>query len=168
MDIAYTHARLGYLLAEAGRYEVAFSHYRQSLGEYEQMEADSSEDQYLRFGAILARAGVGEMQAHLGEHAAAVAESTRAIALLDGIAPDPASGARSSLRGQVYMRVAETYATLGGPAHRRTARDLYEQSLAVWQDMQKRGILTAEDRTKPAELTRALERLEKGPHKERG
>ena len=67
------------------------------------------------------------------------------------------------------MRVAAAYAALGasgklGAAERRehwhTARDLYARSLAVWQDMQKRGILTAEDRTKPEEIARELERCD--------
>ena len=117
----------------------------------------------------MVRGGIGEMQARLGERAAALAESSRAIELLDGIAADPASGTRSSLRGQVYMRVAAAYAALGASAklgaaerreHWQTARDLYARSLAVWQDMQKRGILTAEDATKPQELAREIERCD--------
>jgi eukaryotic-like serine/threonine-protein kinase len=44
--------------------------------------------------------------------------------------------------------------------HWQTARDLYAQSLAVWQEMQKNGILTAEDGTKPQELARAIERCD--------
>ena len=74
------------------------------------------------------------------------------------------------------MRVAAAYAALGASGkldaaerreHWQTARDLYARSLDVWQDMQKRGILTAEDRTKPQDVTReiahcdaALRRLE--------
>lgn len=67
------------------------------------------------------------------------------------------------------MRVAAIYAALGntadiGAAEQReqwqTARDLYVRSLAVWQDMQKRGILTAEDRTKPQEVAREIARCE--------
>ena len=67
------------------------------------------------------------------------------------------------------MRVAAAYAALGasgklGAAERRehwqTARDLYAQSLAVWQEMQKNGILTAEDAAKPQELAREIERCD--------
>ena len=117
----------------------------------------------------MVRGGIGEMQARLGERDAALAESTRAIAMLGEIAPDLASGTRSSLRGQVYMRVAAAYAALGasgelGAAERRehwqTARDLYAQSLAVWQEMQKNGILTAEDAAKPQELAREIKRCD--------
>jgi non-specific serine/threonine protein kinase/serine/threonine-protein kinase len=167
LDIGYTYARLGDLLAQSGSHTQALSYYRMALAEHEKLDLESSEDLYSRFGAILVRGGIGEMLAHLGERAAAVAESSRTIALLDRMAVDPMSGARSSLRGQVYMRVAATYAALGASAklgaaekqeHRRTACEMYAQSLNIWQDMQKRGILTAEDAAKPQEVARELAR----------
>jgi hypothetical protein len=40
------------------------------------------------------------------------------------------------------------------------ARDLYARSRDIWQDMQNRGILTAEDRTKPHEVTAAITRCD--------
>ena len=168
-DIAYTYSRIADLLAEEGNYGQALSYYRKAVAEHKKLESETSENLYIRFAAIMARGGIGEMQAQLGERAAALAEFSRAIALLDGIAPDPASGTRSSLRGMVYMRVAAAYAALGASGkldaaerleHWHTARDLYSRSLAVWQDMQKRGILTAEDRTKPQEIARELARCD--------
>jgi len=169
LDFAYTHGRMADLLAQGGSHGVALSYYRKAMAELERMGAESSEDLYLRFGAIMIRGGIGEMQARLGERAAALAELSQAIALLEGIAPDPASGTHSSLRGQVYMRVAAAYAALGGAAsigpaeqreHWRAARDLYARSLDVWQEMQERGILTAEDRTKPREVAREIARCD--------
>jgi non-specific serine/threonine protein kinase/serine/threonine-protein kinase len=169
MDIAYTHARMADLLAAGSSNGEALANYRKAAAEYRQLGADTSEDLYLRFGAIMAYGGVGQMQARLGERAAALAELSRAIELLDGIAPDPASGTRSSLRGQVYMRVAAAHAALGvsgrlGATERRehwqTARDLYARSLAVWQEMQQRGILTAEDAAKPQDAARELARCD--------
>jgi eukaryotic-like serine/threonine-protein kinase len=168
-DMAYTYERMADLLAAGGRHGKALSYYRKALVGYEQLGAESSNDFGLRFRAILAHGGIGEMQARLGEHAAAVTASSRAIALLDRTAPYPSSGALDSLRGQVYMRVAAAHAALGasanlGRAERReywrTARDLYAQSLDVWQDIRKRGILTAEDATKSQELAREIERCD--------
>jgi tetratricopeptide (TPR) repeat protein/tRNA A-37 threonylcarbamoyl transferase component Bud32 len=168
-DIAYTYGRLGDLLAQSGSHAQALSFYWRALTELEKLGAESSKDEYARFRAILVRGGVGEMQAHLGERSAASAEYSRAIALLDGIAANPTSGMHSSLRGQAYMRVAAIHAALGasprlGAAERRehwrTSRQLYASSLDVWQDMQKRGILTAEDRTKPEEVTAEIARCD--------
>jgi tetratricopeptide (TPR) repeat protein len=169
MDAAYSHSRAGDLLAQGGSFGEALSSYRKAATQYGRLATEVSEDQSLRLWDILVRAGIGEMQARLGERAAALAESVRALALLDGIAPDPASGTRSSLRGQVYMRIAAAHAALGASGrlgaaerqqHWQTARDLFNQSLTVWQDMQRRGILTAEDRTKPEEITRELARCD--------
>ena len=73
-DIGYTYERLGDLLAQTGSHGPALSHFRKALAEHEKSDAESSEDLYLRFRAIMARGGIGEMQAHLGERSAAVAE----------------------------------------------------------------------------------------------
>ena len=65
------------------------------------------------------------------------------------------------------MRVAAVHAALGaypkaGAAEQRerwhTARAMYVRSLDVWQDMQTRGILTAEDAAKPQEVAREIAR----------
>ena len=168
MDLAYTHSRIADLLATGGGYGEALSHYRKAMTAYQKEGAESSEDQYLSFGVIMTRGGIGEMQARLGERAAALAELSWALKALDGIAPDTASGTRSSLRGQVYMRLAAAHAALGASEkfsaaerqeHARMAHELYTRSLDTWLDMRKRGILTAEDATKPEEVARALDRL---------
>jgi eukaryotic-like serine/threonine-protein kinase len=168
-DMGYTCERMADLLAAGGRHGEALSYYRKALAGYEGLGAESSHDLSVRFRAILAHSGIGEMQARLGERAAALAASSRAMTLFDTTAPHPPSGALSSLTGQVYMRVAAVHAALGvsselGAAeqrqHWRTARNLYAQSLDVWQDMQKRGILTAEDATKPQDVAREIARCD--------
>jgi tetratricopeptide (TPR) repeat protein/tRNA A-37 threonylcarbamoyl transferase component Bud32 len=168
-DMAYTYERMADLLAAGGSHGEALSYYKKALAVYEHLGAESSSDIGFRFRAILAHGGIGEMQARLGGRAAAVTASSRAIALLDSTAPHPPSSALSSLRGQVYMRVAAIQAALGASAeldaverreHWRTARNLYAQSLGVWQDMQKRGVLTAEDRTKPQDAAREIARCD--------
>jgi tetratricopeptide (TPR) repeat protein len=168
-DLAYTHVRLGDLLADAGRHDEALAHYRKAQAENITLKAETSDDPHTRLAALMVRGGIGEMRARRGERDAALAEASKSLALLEEIAADPASGARSSLRGQVYRRVAAIYAALGasasiGTAERRqhlgTARDLYARSLVIWQDMQKRGILTAEDAAKPEEVVREIARCD--------
>ncbi|HKX99052.1 MAG TPA: protein kinase [Steroidobacteraceae bacterium] len=167
-DAAYTRKRMGDLLAKKGRYAEALSNYR-IAAEFGGSGDAAPDDHYYQYGIILNRAGIGEMEARLGDRAAALAEISRALNHLEKISVDPSSGARSSLRGQVYMRVGDIHAALGAskdvdPAERRqhwrNARGLYVRSLDVWQDMQKRGILTAEDRTKPQDVTAAIARCD--------
>jgi hypothetical protein len=42
------------------------------------------------------------------------------------------------------------------PEHRLAARNMYARSLKIWQDMQKRGLLTAEDSAKSKEVAREI------------
>jgi non-specific serine/threonine protein kinase/serine/threonine-protein kinase len=163
--LAYSHHRIGALLAESGDPRQALLHHRQGLAIFDELRAASPEDLYLRFAAILSRASVAEMHARLGDRASALADSSRAIALLDETAEDPTRGAVSSLRGQVYMRVAASYTALAASgsvnaaeqhAHWRAACDMYARSRGIWQDMQKRGILTAQDAANQEEVARAI------------
>jgi hypothetical protein len=145
------------------------ANYRKASELHVALGGATSEDLYLRYHAILVHAGIGEMQARLGEHRAAQAQAARAGELAAGIAADPSSAARSSLRGQVYMRIAAIHAALGASAtlaraarreQLQAARARYAQSLAIWQDMKQRGILTAEDRTRPQDAAAAIARCD--------
>jgi non-specific serine/threonine protein kinase/serine/threonine-protein kinase len=164
-DLAYTCERIGTLQALSGDYAQARSYYQRALALQEQQLAKMPENVYLHYRLILTRAGLGEMQAKLGERAAALAESSQAIALLEEMAEEATNSPQSSLRGQVYMRVAATYEALASSRDAapdeqreqwRTAREMYARSLEIWQDMQRRGILTGEDASKPDEVARAI------------
>ena len=164
-DLGYTCERIGTLLVLSGEYKEARSYYRRALDLYEQLSAGSSQDVYLRFRLIIVRAGIGETQAKLGERAAALAESSKAIALLDEVAENPANSPQSSLRGQSYLHVAETHKALASsrgvdPTEQReqmrAASDRYSRSLEIWQDMLKLGILTGEDAKRPEEVAREI------------
>ena len=130
--------------------------YRKALAEYKKLGTESSKDINRRSRAIMVHGGIGEMQARLGDRYVALAECSRAIALLDGIAPDPISGTLSSLRGKIYMRVAAAYAALGasrktrrgGAGNTRRPHATCMSNWPVWQDMKTRG--SSRPRTGPS------------------
>src|SRR5262249_55248202 len=112
---------------------------------------------------------IGEMQAKLGRSGAALDEYSDAIILLSEIPEHPANRLLSSIRAQVYMHLGQAYAAVATsknvpsaeqPAHWLAARNMYARSLNIWQDMQKRGILTAEDSAKPKEVAREMARCD--------
>ena len=153
-DIAYSTKDWRPAGAE-GSHGRALSHFRRALAKQE-VESNHRMMCTSAFGAIMARGGIGEMQAHLGERSAALPNPP-------GHRDAGRDGGRSDQRHSKQPERASVHAgrrdlcrarrvrKLGAAEQRehwRTARDLYTQSLAVWQDMQKRGILTAEDRTK--------------------
>jgi len=169
MDIAYSRLRIGELQAGNGRDAEALASYRRARVQFEALGAETSEDLSLRYQAILVRGSIAEMQARLDERDAARAGISRSLELLDGIAPDPANSALDSWRGEVLKHVAAADAALGASTalgteerreHWRAAHDLYAQSLRIWRDMEARGILTAEDAGKPAELARDITRCD--------
>jgi tetratricopeptide (TPR) repeat protein len=167
-DMAYSRKRMGDLFAQGGRYSDALASYRMAIA-LRESNAEPAEDLYARYTWFVTRASMGEMHARLGEIPAALEESAWVMRALEAIPADPSSGTRSSLRGQVYMRVAAIHAVLGDArkldaaerrAHWQAARNLNAQSLAVWQDMQARGILTAEDATKTQEVAAEIARCD--------
>ena len=163
-DLARSYVRIGSALieSEAAR---GTDYLRRGVEAYGRLAADEPADAE----TIVSRAGLAETQAKLGERSAAVAECSRAIALLGELADDPAHSAQRGLRGLAYLRIARAHAALAASkkavaaepqAHRRTARDMYARSLAIWQDMQQRGILTGDYATKPQEVAQELAKYE--------
>jgi tetratricopeptide (TPR) repeat protein len=168
-DFAYSCERIGFMLAESRAYSQALSYLRQALTMQEKFSAGAGRDVNIPLREIIARAGVGEMQARLGNRALAVAESEKALSQLNATAQDLANSPQQSMRGQIYIRLARAQAALADsgnitPAeqreHWRSARNLYARSLEIWQDMQTRGILTGEDAAKPREVAREIARCE--------
>jgi tetratricopeptide (TPR) repeat protein len=164
-DLGYSYELIGDLLAESGDSLQALSHYRQALAMYEQVSAVAPRILRVRYRVVFARAGVGKMQAKLGKPAAALVELSRANAALSGVPADPNISWQNSMRGELYLHLAEAYAALGASKnaarmdqrqHWRAACDMYARSLEIWLDMQKRGILTGEDASKPEEVAREI------------
>jgi tetratricopeptide (TPR) repeat protein len=168
-DLAYSYHRIGYLLAQAADYRQALSFHRKTLTLAEKLSADAPQNLSLRYGAIIARANVVEMQAKLGRRALALSESSKTIDLLNDTPHTPASNWQSSMRAQGYLHLAKAYGALATsrnvpPAEQRehwlATRDMYARSLEIWQDMQKRGILTGEDAAKPQEIAREISKCD--------
>ena len=163
--LGYSYERVGYLLAELGNHAQALSYYRKALAMFEKGAADAPEVLHVRYHVILNRVSIGEMQAKLGRRVAALDEYSDAIILLSKIPEHPTNRPLSSNRAQVYMHLGQAYAAIATsknvpPAEQRenwlAARNMYAQSLKIWQDMHNRGILTGEDSAKPEEVAREI------------
>jgi eukaryotic-like serine/threonine-protein kinase len=140
-DFGYASARIGDLLAEGGENAQALPYREKALALYEKMAADSPESVIARYRTAIVRAGVAEVQAKLGRSDVSLRQVSRAVADLDKAPADPAVAWQRALSAQALMLVGHTYAALND---RRTACNTYGRSFAVWQDMERRGILTAD------------------------
>jgi serine/threonine protein kinase len=111
-DLGYSYERIADLLAESGTYLQALSYYRKALTMYEQVLAVAPRILRVHYRVIFARTGIGEMQAKLGQRAAALAECSTATALLNELSGDANLRWQRTMRAQLYMRLSRTYAAL--------------------------------------------------------
>jgi serine/threonine protein kinase len=172
-DVGYTGERIGVLLTHASEPAQALPFYHQALAMLEVLTKDAPEDLSLRYHASVTRAGLAEALGRLGDRGLALTEASRAIQVLEATPEEPTNSTQSSLRGQVYLHVGDAHAALArstrlGTTERRghwhSARDMYARSLAIWQDMQQRGILTGEDAARPGQLAREVARCDASLH----
>jgi serine/threonine protein kinase len=166
-DFGYSYERIGDLLARSGDYAKALSYYRKALSLYEKVWSIAPRIWRVHYRAIFSRAAIAKMQANLGNKNIALGECSKVTSLLSEIPEVPESRLQSGARGQIYMHLAETYATLGTSGsvavaerrnHWREARNMYTRALEIWNDMQSRGILTGEYTAKPQEVAREIAR----------
>jgi eukaryotic-like serine/threonine-protein kinase len=164
-DFAYSCHRIGLLLAKLGDYAQALPYHVKALGMLEKLAADAPEDLVIRYRTIITRTTTAEVQAKLGNRSEAAAECSTTMAQLNEIAEDPTNSALSDFRALACLHLADAYVALatsdklsGSDRQKywRAAHDFYQRSLNIWQDMQRRGILTADDADKPDEVTRGI------------
>jgi tetratricopeptide (TPR) repeat protein len=148
-----------------GDYAQALPYHVKALAMLEKLAADAPEDLVIRYRMIITRSTAAEVHAKLGNRREASAECSTAVTQLNEIAEDPTNSALSDFRGLACLHLADAYVALATSdklsasdqqKHWRAAHDLYQRSLNIWQDMQRRGILTADDADKPDEVTRGI------------
>ena len=160
-DIAYSCARIGELLAIRGDYVEAFANEHKALELYEKLTADSPQDLYARDQTSVVASMIAELSAKLGKRDEALVVCTKAVGLLKEPREDPANNLYKGLRAQAYLHLAAAHAELAASKKTDTAqqqedwctaRHLYQRSYDIWQDSQKRGVLTIENATKAEQV----------------
>jgi tetratricopeptide (TPR) repeat protein/predicted Ser/Thr protein kinase len=164
-DLGYSWERIGDLLADSGDYTQALSYHHRALEMWEKILADVPKDVYVRARLIRAQANIGQLHAKLGERSAALEQCATARSLLSEKADHPANAALLVLNGEAYIYLGEAYSALAsfpkiapdeGREHWRTAREMYQQSLDIWNDLRARGILAGDDAARPDEVTGSI------------
>ena len=140
---------------------------------YEKSAAIDRQDEGIPVRAAGAYARLGLAQAKLGDGSAAQEECDKAAKLLLSAANDPANAMARRVRAIAFGDLGEAYATLAtnngsrdsAKQEWRAARDMYQRSLNVLQELQKSGFLDADEipevdntRRKLADCEAALKR----------
>jgi eukaryotic-like serine/threonine-protein kinase len=165
-DITYSYRRIGFLLGKLNVYSDALSYHRRALALSERLSAEAPQIPRHRYEVLIDRANIAAMQAMLGNRSAARNECLKTLAFLNDTPADPTNTLLSSDRGVVYMILGRAHAALAAAKSAtaserqeawRTARDMFTRSLAVWDEMKKRGTLTAEVAENPGEVGHEIE-----------
>jgi serine/threonine protein kinase len=164
-DVGDPYRRAGDLLTEAGDNSQALEYYRKSLQVYENGSAKAPENLTLRLCVAICHAGVGKLQSRLGDKTVALDEFHKAIPYLLGTNEEAKNATHRSLKAQAYQYLGEAYAVLAASKevpssetthHWSAARDMFQRSFDIWQDMRSRGILEVPDASKPEEVAHQI------------
>jgi tetratricopeptide (TPR) repeat protein len=167
--LGYSFERIGDLLADSGDHTQALSYHHRALEMWEKISADAPPDVYVRARLIRARANIGQLHAKLGERSGALEQCATARSLLNEKVDPAANAALLVLNGEAYIYLGQAYSALAsfpkiapheGREHWRTARNMYQQSLAIWNDLRSRGTLAGDDASKPEQAARELARCD--------
>jgi hypothetical protein len=121
---------------------------------YQRNVAADPKELALPIRAIIVRAHLGKAQAKLGDLASARAECDKAADLLRAIVDAPTLINQRRLRVAAYTDLGEAFALLAAdksesPAATaqdwHAAREMYQGSLSLMQDLRARGILGADE-----------------------
>jgi len=152
-DLAYSNLRLGELLVSSNDYTQAIGFLMHAADAYEKSAAIDQQDEGIPVRAAGAYARLGLAQAKLGDGSAAQEQCDKAAKLLLSAANDPANAMARRVRAIAFGDLGEAYATLAtnngsrdsAKQELRAARDMYQRSLNVLQELQKSGILDADE-----------------------
>lgn len=162
-DYAYSSERIGVLLSQLGNYPDALPHLRDNLGTREKIAAQDPQSVDERYKIVLAHGELAVAQANVRDSSGALEQSAKAIALLRQLPVDPANMYLRGLEGQAYDWLGRTQVELADSAGAaqskerwRAAREMFQRSLNIWQDLRARGTLAADDVPKLDEAVREV------------
>jgi tetratricopeptide (TPR) repeat protein len=149
-DLGFTHKLIGDQLANLNENSQALVHLSKAREIFEKVTADAPGDVSARFRVVTCGAGLASMQASLGQIDLALEECRKSAGLLREISEDPTNAQHRSLRAEAYEYLGHAYVTLAElpqtsatekRRHWSAARDLFQESLNVLDDLRSRGAL---------------------------
>ncbi len=166
-DAAYGLISVGDMQMKLGNAAQAITGYRkaQTLRAGD-VKADPT-NLWKRSSLIEAHAKICKTLAKIGQAESATTECATTFSLMEKTSLEPTNAQDRSLFANTYSDIGEAYWAL---ALRRqnnfdeqrkywlAAREMYERSLQIWQDMRSRGILSSFNREKPEAAARAIEK----------
>jgi tetratricopeptide (TPR) repeat protein len=168
-DLAYGLVRIGDMLYKLGKYSEAVANYRRSEWlRAKDVEKDTA-NLWKRSSLIEAKAKICKSLAAAHREEDAERPCAETLALMQATRLDPGNAGIRSFFADTYSDLALAQAALASrsslPVEQRRrrwrqARDYYQQSLEIWNDLENRKILAQADRAKRDVISRELARSE--------
>ncbi len=168
-DLAYGLLRVGDMLFKLGHYPEALVNYDRSQNFRSADVKVDPANLWKRSSLIEAKAKICKTLAAAHRGVEAREPCSGALSLMQATTLDPGNAAIRSFFADTYSDLAQAEASLAGsqslPADERSkrwqsARNFYARSLEIWQDLQKRNVLSQTDRGKQELVSRQIARCE--------
>ena len=166
-DYAYSLERIGVLLTQKGDYAAALPYLRNNLATRRKMAARDPDSVVWPYLVVLAHGEIAFAEADVGHTAAALDQCREAIKILNERRIDLGNAYLRGLEAQAYGWIGKSYAQVAASAastqsgeYCRHAREMFQRSVQIWQDLRARGTLAADDAPKLDEAHRELARCD--------
>ena len=152
LDYAYSCERIGMLLLQLGNYADALPQFQENLKMREKIAARDPRNLPAGFAVMLAHGEIATAQANLGDDSGAIEHCDKAMTSVQQTPIDPANMYIRGLAAQGYGLLGKAQAKLASSSAARerkhgwrAAREMFQRSLDIWQDLRARGTLAADD-----------------------
>jgi eukaryotic-like serine/threonine-protein kinase len=168
-DLAYSSERIADLSVELSHHSEAIPNFRRALEIYEKISATDAKDQLIAVRVGLLHARLAKAYANLGDISPAREKCGTAVGVLQTTPDDANVVSQRRLRVIAYGDLGDAYSTLAANKKLsakvagedwRTARDMYQRSRDLMQDLRKRGILDDDEATEIEKVGRKIAECE--------
>jgi serine/threonine protein kinase/tetratricopeptide (TPR) repeat protein len=151
-DASIAHLSIGFILRDLGNAQEASENFRRALQLREELFNSDPHNYWKRWLMIEAAAKTASSLAQSGNAAEALNYSKKTLDLIEETASESDNADFRTARATAYLEIADAYTRLSEDSkisagerrqHLQAARQLYQQSLDIFLDMQSRGTLSS-------------------------
>ena len=162
-DLAIMHQNIGVTLTKEKEYAGASEHYRTSVRILEELAAKNPTNTELQMRKEWGYYRLSDVQSLSGDIAHAIENAEHARSVFESlVAANAKNSTAAKYLAVVYAQLGKCHRLMASASgktssqrvdHWRDAKDWYQKSFEIYQDMKSRGTLGGADQNKPAELS---------------
>jgi serine/threonine protein kinase/tetratricopeptide (TPR) repeat protein len=159
-DLGIGYSGVADLLAHTGDNRAALDYFRKGLAVFEKITTDNPDNTEMKSYLADSLIKVGKVYAATGDTAKAVESVNRGRVMLEALSSEDTSNVETrTVLADAYLAMGDVETKLAANQsveHRRAARNWYQQSLTIYDDLRRRDLLPASSKDKLDELARKI------------